>query len=130
MSGHDTTSDCAVYLLDKRGRVIGWPPLTPPRREKGYWHLSRFYPPEAREAGDPERDLLAASTGPLEIEAWRLREDGSRVWAHVVLSPFEDQQGRMLGFVLVLDASLARSAHQAGAPDPLVLPTKLDRRRK
>jgi hypothetical protein len=136
MSGNDNAqaaSDCAIYLLDKRGRVVGWPPVTPTSRdrEKGHWHVSRFYPPEAREAGDPERDLLtAASTGPLEMEAWRLREDGSRVWAHIVLSSFEDHEGRMLGFVLVLDVSGARSAHQAGAHDPLVLPTKFDRRRR
>jgi hypothetical protein len=129
---HRATRDFAIYLLDTRGRVVGWPSVSKAReeREKGPWHFSRFYAPDARAAGEPERDLLLAFTGPVEVDAWRTREDGSRLWAHVVLSPFEDQLGRMLGFVLIMSAAADRTEGQGDSSADVAFPPKFDRRRR
>jgi hypothetical protein len=122
------TSDCTIYLLDTRGRIVGWPSISRARdeREKGHWHFSRFYSQNARAAGEPERDLLLASTGPVQVDGWRIREDGSQSWTHVVLSPFQDQAGRTLGFVLVLRTG-ERATGDATSHVPF--PAKFDRRK-
>jgi len=125
------TSDCTIYLLDMRGRIVGWPSISPARDERkgGHWHFSRFYSQDARAAGEPERDLLLASTGPVEVDGWRIREDGSQFWTHVLLSPFEDQGGRTLGFVLVLSAGDG-TTRRADSSTHVPFAAKFDRRRR
>ncbi len=120
-----------IYLLDTVGRVVGWPPrMMHDERGREHWHVSRFYTPGAREAGDPERDLLLASAGPVEMDGWRVREDGSLFWARVVMSQFQDQAGRMLGFVVVFSARADAEANQVAGVEHVMFPTKLDRRKR
>jgi hypothetical protein len=120
----------AVYLLDTAGRVVGWPFQAEGRRPTGnlHEHISDFYTPDARAAGDSERDLHRAWEGWLEIEGWRVREDGSHFWASVMMSPFEDQAGRPLGFVLVLSSPAHRTGGERATGQ--ILPTKFDRRKR
>ena len=94
----------AVYLLDTTGMVIGWPsgPSTVDAPETGPFHLSAFYPPEDRATHLPTRDLRRAAHGELQMSAWRLRRNGARFWAHVMMTPIQDETKRALGFVLVL----------------------------
>jgi hypothetical protein len=117
----------SIYLLDKLGRVIGWPsrPSAPYPSKKGRWHLSRFYTADACEAGEPERDLRLALDSGLELEAWRVREDGSRFWARVVMSPYEDDIGTV-GVVLVMSPL----GDQVAGAQRWALAAKFDRRKK
>jgi diguanylate cyclase (GGDEF)-like protein/PAS domain S-box-containing protein len=95
--------DYAIFLLDPQGRVASWNEGA--RRLKGYeedevigCHFSRFYPPEDVEAGKPQRALdRALSDGRFEAEGWRVRKDGSRFWANVVITPIYDG-GELQGF--------------------------------
>ena len=94
----------AIYLLDPVGRVTNW--NTGAQRFKGYTegeivgeHFSRFYTEEDRETGLPKRALeIAASEGRFEREGWRVRKDGTRFWAHVVIDPIRDDKGDLIGF--------------------------------
>src|SRR5438309_159870 len=97
----------AIFLLDPHGNVATW--NAGAERIKGYraeeiigQHFSRFYAPEAVQAGRPERALDAAATaGQYEEEAWRVRKDGSRFWASVVLTALRDEGGTLQGFAKV-----------------------------
>jgi PAS domain S-box-containing protein len=97
-------SDYAIFMLDPEGRVVTWNPGA--QRLKGYQpeeiigqHFSRFYPQEAIDRGWPEHELLvAAREGRFEDEGWRLRKDGTRFWANVVITALRDNAGRHLGF--------------------------------
>jgi PAS domain S-box-containing protein len=96
--------DYAVLLLDTRGHVITWNKAA--ERIKGYRaediigkHISVFYPREDVEAGKPDRELkIAAEEGRFEDEGWRLRQDGSRFWANVIVTALRDESGRLRGF--------------------------------
>jgi hypothetical protein len=115
-SEHDAqpSRGCTIYLLDRAGLVIGWPlssAVTNEDRRRADWHVSRFYTPEGRVGGAPERDLRMASESGLEMHAWRIREDGSTFWAHVTMKPLHDEKRQLLGFVLVHD-DLADGAGQ------------------
>ena len=99
--------DYALFMLDPEGRVASWNPGA--QQIKGYTadeivgqHFSRFYPPEDVAAGKPERALRAAAEqGRFEEENWRLRRDGSRFWASVVMTAVRDKGGRLRGFAKV-----------------------------
>jgi PAS domain S-box-containing protein len=99
--------DSAIFMLDGAGRVSTW--NTGAERLKGYQageiigqHFSRFYPPEAVEAGKPARLLaLAAREGRVEDEGWRVRKDGSRFWANVIITAMRDSDGAVIGFAKV-----------------------------
>ncbi|NEX94843.1 PAS domain-containing sensor histidine kinase [Caulobacter sp. 17J65-9] len=99
--------DYAIYLLDPNGRVQSW--NSGAARIKGYGAeeivgqpFSLFYTPEDREAGKPERALrLAAEAGRFEDEGWRVRKDGSRFWALVVVDAVHDDDGRLIGFAKI-----------------------------
>lgn len=103
----DNIRDYAVYLLDAEGRVATWNPHA--ERNKGYaaqevigTHFRRFFTPEDQAEGLPERELAqAASEGRFEAEGWRVRADGSRFWASVVLNVIHDDSGRVSGFTMV-----------------------------
>ncbi|HEX4545873.1 MAG TPA: PAS domain S-box protein [Candidatus Acidoferrum sp.] len=94
----------AILMLDPEGRVISW--NAGAERIKGYraeeimgQHFSRFYPAEAIAAGTPSLALkVAADEGRFEDEGWRLRKDGSRFWANVVITALRDEQGQLRGF--------------------------------
>src|SRR5437588_8020870 len=81
----------AIFMLDPQGYVVTW--NSGAERIKGYssdeiigQHFSRFYPPEDVKSGQPARELAqAAATGKYEEEGWRVRKDGSRFWANVVI---------------------------------------------
>ena len=100
--------DYAIFALDAEGRVITWNKGA--EQIKGYLpdeiigkHFSVFYPREDVAAGKPERELeVAAAEGRFEDEGgWRVRKDGSRFWANVVITALRDEQGRLRGFAKV-----------------------------
>ncbi|MGA8601850.1 MAG: PAS domain S-box protein [Beijerinckiaceae bacterium] len=103
----DAVTDYAIYMLDPAGVVSSWNPGA--RRFKGYeqpeilgQHFSRFYTEEDRASGLPERALkTAVEEGRFEHEGWRVRKDGSRFWAHVIIDPIRDPSGNLLGFAKV-----------------------------
>jgi PAS domain S-box-containing protein len=100
----DGTRDHAIFMLDPTGRVISW--NLGAERIKQYraedilgQHLSHFYPPEDIRDGKPEQAVrAAAATGRYEEEGWRVRKDGSRFWANVVITALCDQAGALRGF--------------------------------
>jgi PAS domain S-box-containing protein len=99
--------DYALYMLDPDGRVSNW--NTGAEAIKGYkadeivgQHFSRFYTEEDRARGEPARALATAiAEGKYEKEAWRVRKDGSRFWASVVLDPIHDEEGKLIGFAKI-----------------------------
>jgi len=94
-------------MLDPMGVVASWNPGA--ERFKGYCadeiigqHFSRFYTPEDRKEGVPARALRTALTeGKFEAEGWRMRKDGSRFWASVVIDPVRSPDGELLGFAKI-----------------------------
>ena len=94
-------------MLDTEGRVSSW--NAGAERFKGYSaqeimgeHFSRFYTEEDREAGVPKRALETAKTeGRFEAEGWRVRKDGSRFWAMVIIDPIRNQAGELIGYAKV-----------------------------
>lgn len=103
----DGITDYAIYMLDPQGHVSSW--NAGAERFKGYneheilgSHLSTFYVEEDRERGLPRRALdIAQTEGRFENEGWRVRKDGSRFWAHVVIDAIKDREGRLLGFAKI-----------------------------
>src|SRR5207344_1421682 len=96
--------DYALFLLDTQGRIITW--NAGAQRINGYAseeaigkHISIFYPHEAVESGWPAHELkVATNEGHFEDEGWRIRKDGSRFWANVVITALRDDNGSLLGF--------------------------------
>jgi PAS domain S-box-containing protein len=96
--------DYAILMLDPEGRVASW--NAGAERIKGYraeeiigQHFSRFYTSEDLQRGKPETELrVAAAEGRHEEDGWRVRKDGSRFWANVVITALRDPAGRLLGF--------------------------------
>src|SRR5215831_4796240 len=112
--------DHAIYMLDPSGIVTNWNPGA--ERLKGYTsdeiigqHFSKFYTREERAAGLPGRVLeLAAREGQYEAEGWRVRKDGSRFWALVVVDAIHNEKGELEGFAEVTrDITERRSAQEA-----------------
>ena len=112
--------DYAIFLLDPEGRIQSWNPGA--ELIKGYRadevvgrHIELFYTPQARAEGRPRRLLgIAASDGRVEDEGWRVRKDGTRFWADVVISRIIDEQGRLAGFTKVTrDLTDRRRAEEA-----------------
>jgi PAS domain S-box-containing protein len=113
-------TDYAIFLLDPAGRVSTW--NAGARRIKGYTekeiiglHFSTFYTPEDRAAGLPERALgIAAEHGKFATEGWRMRKDGARFWAGVVLEALRNPDGDLIGFAKVTrDLTERRRAAEA-----------------
>jgi PAS domain S-box-containing protein len=101
----ESVKDYAIFMLNVDGRVTSW--NIGAERIKGYrpeeiigQHFSRFYPPEDVSKCEMELDV-AAREGRFEDEGWRLRKDGSRFWANVVISRMLDRKGRLIGFAKV-----------------------------
>ena len=115
----ESVSDYAIYLLDTAGRVMSW--NTGAERIKGYSageilgrHFSLFYPPEDRAAGRPDHMLEhAAKDGRISAQGWRVRKDGSRFWADVVITALRSRSGALTGFAKVTrDLTTSRQAHE------------------
>jgi PAS domain S-box-containing protein len=96
--------DYAIFMLDPQGYILTW--NAGAQRIKGYepeeiigQHFSRFYPAEALGRGHPDYELrVAIAEGRFEEEGWRLRKDGSRFWANVVITALRDASGKLIGF--------------------------------
>jgi PAS domain S-box-containing protein len=111
--------DYAIYMLDPHGVVTSW--NAGAQRIKGYLpneaigsHFSRFYRPEDKENGEPEKALAtAAREGRFESEGWRVRKDGTQFWANVVVDPIRDGGGTIIGYAKVTrDVTEKRRAAQ------------------
>jgi PAS domain S-box-containing protein len=115
----EAVQDYAIFVLDPDGHVLTWNPGA--QRAKGYAadeiigrHFSVFYTSEEREAGRPAHLLgLAAEQGRIEDEGWRVRKDGTRFWADVVLTALRDAHGTVYGFAKITrDLTDRRAAAQ------------------
>jgi PAS domain S-box-containing protein len=103
----DAVEEYAIFMLDPSGHVVSWNKGA--QRAKGYSpdeiigrHFSIFYTAEDVASGKPEQELAIASTqGRVEDEGWRVRRDGSRFWADVVITAVHDAFGRLVGFIKV-----------------------------
>ena len=102
-----SVTDYAIYMLDPEGRVSSW--NAGAQWIKGYLpseiigeHFSRFYTDEDRARGEPQRALHAASSeGRYITEGWRVRKDGDRFWASVVIDPIHDDDGGVIGYAKI-----------------------------
>jgi len=103
----DAITDYAIFLLDATGHVASW--NSGAQKNKGYeareilgQHFSVFYTPEDRAAGKPD-DVLETvrREGRFEDESWRIRNDGTRFWANVVITALRDKSGEVTGFAKV-----------------------------
>jgi PAS domain S-box-containing protein len=115
-----SVTDYAIYMIDPTGRISSW--NSGAQRIKGYrpdeiigQHFSRFYTEEDRAANQPQRALeIAERNGTFEKEGWRVRKDGTRFWAHIVIDPIRDDDGQLIGFAKVTrDITEKRAAQQA-----------------
>jgi len=112
--------DYAIYMMDADGHVRSW--NAGAAAIKGYadteiigQHFSRFFPAEERIAGLPDRALtMAAREGKAELQGWRLRKDGSRFYANVVIDAIRDSDGQLVGFAeIARDITAQREAELA-----------------
>jgi len=111
-------TDYAIYMLDPEGHITSW--NSGAQRLKGYaenevvgQHFSAFYTPEERDAGLPMQALkTAAREGRFEKEGWRVRKDGSRFFANVIVDPIRDDLGELIGFAKVTRDITERKAAQ------------------
>ncbi|CAD7335131.1 PAS domain S-box protein [Sphingomonadales bacterium 56] len=115
-----SVTDYAIYMLSTNGTIVSW--NAGARRFKGYeadeivgQHFSRFYTPEDQAVGIPALALETAERdGRFEAEGWRVRKDGGRFWASVVIDPIRDPGGTLIGFAKVTrDLTERRAAEEA-----------------
>jgi len=116
----NAVTDYAIYMLDREGRIATWNPGA--QRFKGYTadeiigeHFARFFTPEDKAARLPSRVLeIAATEGRFEAEGWRVRKDGRRFWAHVVVDPVRAPDGELIGFAKITrDVTEQRATERA-----------------
>ena len=113
--------DYGIFMLDPLGRIVSW--NAGAERLKGYTadeiigkHFSIFYPQEDLDARKPEWELeVASKVGRFEDEGWRLRKDGSRFWANVVITALRNESGELVGFAKVTRDLTERRAAQIQA---------------
>jgi PAS domain S-box-containing protein len=115
----ESITDYAIYMLSPTGVITSW--NAGAQRFKGYQaneiigrHFSQFYTEEDREKGRPARALQTAATeGKFESEGWRVRKDGSRFWAYVIIDPIRTPTGELVGFAKITrDLTERRAAEQ------------------
>ena len=110
--------DYAILMLDPTGHILTWNEGA--QLIKGYSeseilgsHFSRFYPDDAVRRGWPDYELeQAAAKGRFEDESWRIRKDGSRFWANVVITALRDENGTLVGFAKVTRDLTERRQHE------------------
>ena len=103
----ESVRDYAIFALDATGHVLTW--NVGAERIKGYRaseiigrHFSTFYPENDLADGKPAMELrVATAEGRFEEEGWRVRKDGTRFWANVVITALRDQTGQLVGFAKV-----------------------------
>jgi len=103
----EAVTDCAIFMLDPSGIVTSWNPGA--RRIKGYKaseiigrNFANFYQEADRKAEVPQRALAtAAREGKFEAEGWRVRKDGTRFWAFVIIDAIRDEEGSLVGFAKI-----------------------------
>jgi PAS domain S-box-containing protein len=125
-----TVSDYAIFLLNPAGYVVSW--NAGAERIKGYTaadivgrHFSLFYPPAERAAGTPAAALARAEReGHHQSEGWRLRKDGMRFWAEVVITALRGEAGELRGFAKVTRDMTAR---QRSLEDQVMLDAMFER---
>jgi PAS domain S-box-containing protein len=113
--------DYAIFALDPTGLVLSW--NAGAQRLKGWTaeeiigrHFSTFYTPEDKQSGLPAHALAeAARMGRFETEGWRVRKDGTRFWANVVLTALRDADGGLVGYAKVTRDLTARRAAEEQA---------------
>ena len=114
----DSVKDYAIFMLDPYGNVASW--NAGAQRIKQYRadeiigrHFSAFYPEEDVRAGKCEIELeVATRVGRFEDEGWRIRKDGSRFWANVIITPLFDSHGALVGFGKVTRDLTERKQHE------------------
>jgi len=114
----ENVTDYAIYMLDPEGRIITW--NVGAERSKGYkteevlgQNYSMFFLPEDAAAGLPARELAAAARqGRYETEVWRRRKDGSRFWAHMIMTAICDRKGELCGFASITRDRTAQREHE------------------
>jgi PAS domain S-box-containing protein len=115
----DAITDYAIYMLNADGIITSW--NSGAQRLKGYTeqeivglHFSTFYTPEDRAVNLPARALATASAeGRFENEGWRVRKDGTRFWAHVIIDPIRSSDGPLLGYAKITRELSERKAAEA-----------------
>ena len=103
----ESVRDYAIFALDPDGRIATW--NIGAERLKGYRpaeiigrHFSTFYPPEDVASRKPQRELeIAIAEGRVEDEGWRIRKDGTRFWANVIITALFDENKNLVGFAKV-----------------------------
>jgi PAS domain S-box-containing protein len=103
----DNIRDCAIYMLDPTGVIVSWNPGA--ERIKGYTaeeilgrSFHQFYTPEDQAKGLPAQALaMAEATGKFEGEGWRVRKDGSKFWASVLIDALRGEDGQLIGFAKI-----------------------------
>ena len=113
-------AEYAIFMLDVNGRIATW--NVGAQRIKGYSadeiigrHFSIFYPADARDSGWPEYELkVAAEKGSFVDTGWRVRKDGTTLWANVTITALRDEAGRLIGFAK-LTRDLTASKHAEAA---------------
>jgi PAS domain S-box-containing protein len=103
----EAVTDYAIYMLDPAGIVSSWNPGA--QRFKGYTadeiigqHFSAFYSEQDQKSGLPAKALeIAAREGKFENEGWRIRKDGTRFWAYVIIDPIRAKSGELVGFAKI-----------------------------
>ena len=119
----ERVTDYAIFALDAGGHIVSWNPGA--QRLKGYQaheiigkHFSTFYPDSDKRAGKPEWELkVATEAGRVEDEGWRIRKDGTRFWANVVITALRDDDGRLVGFAKITRDLTERMESQQRAID-------------
>ena len=115
----DNISDYAIYLLDPQGHVMTW--NLGAERNKGYkaeevlgLHFSRFFIQEDIDRGHPAAILRQAAKTRVEEEGWRVRKDGSRFWANVIVTSIRDTTGKLTGYAKITrDVSTRKQAQES-----------------
>ncbi|BDI33726.1 hypothetical protein CCAX7_57770 [Capsulimonas corticalis] len=116
----ESVEDYAIFLLDVDGYIVTW--NRGAQRIKGYneseiigRHFSTFYTPEDIARDHPAEELeIAIAEGRYEEEAWRVRKDGSRFWANVIITALKDESGQHCGFAKVTrDVTARRNAEES-----------------
>ena len=114
----ESVRDYALLILDTGGHISTW--NAGAEAIKGYkaseivgQHFSKFYPPESIASGLPARELEGAiRDGRYEDEGWRIRKDGTRFWANVIITALRDSDGRLIGFAKVTRDLTERRRHE------------------
>lgn len=114
----NTIQEYAIFLLDPSGHIATWNPGA--QKLKGYTpqeiigkHFSTFYPQKDIKARKPEIELeVAERNGHVEDEGWRVRKDGTRFWANVVITALRDDNGDLVGFAKVTRDLTERRRHE------------------